>query len=177
MITSYQNAVRKSNGSVLNKLLKPSRSLLVTPREEQSGDGGSSCPAIVVPPQHSSRVFVLGDYKDEMVSFPPTALPSTPTPYFTLQFLQVLSSTSIRNMLAHVPLHPSHVTRCASHISGSAAKRARLASSSHVCHRAARLIRLPPRTIIMRSSSCPSLCPCQTASRTRRISTLSRQQA
>ena len=124
MITSYQNAVCKSNGSVLNKLLKPSRSLIVTPREEQSGKGGSSGPAIVVPPQHSSRVFVLGDYKDEMVSFPPTVPPSTPAPSFTPRFLQVLSSTSIRTMLAQVQLHPSHVTRCASHVSGPAAQRA-----------------------------------------------------
>ena len=102
---SYQNAVCKSNGSVLNKLLKPPRSLIVTPREEQSGEGGNSRPAIVVPPQHSSRVFVLGDYKDEMVSFPPTVPPSTPTLSFTLRLLQVLSSTSIRNMLAQVQLH------------------------------------------------------------------------
>ena len=69
---SYQSAVRKSSGCVLDKLLRPPRSLIVTPREEQ-GAAGHSCGAdIPVPPQHSSRVFVLDNYKDEMVLLPPT---------------------------------------------------------------------------------------------------------
>jgi hypothetical protein len=67
---SYQNALRKSNGSVLDKLLRPPRSLIITPREEQGATAQSSGADITVPPQHSSRVFVLDNYKDEMVLLP-----------------------------------------------------------------------------------------------------------
>jgi hypothetical protein len=64
---SYEGAVQKSNGSVLNKLLQPPRSLIVTPREQSDGEAGGQGSNIIVPPQHSSRIFVLRDYKDEMV--------------------------------------------------------------------------------------------------------------
>lgn len=72
---SYEGAVRKSNGSVLNKLLQPLRSLIVTPRERGDGEVGGACAEIFVPPQHSSRVFVLDGYKDEMVLQPPHNAP------------------------------------------------------------------------------------------------------
>lgn len=67
---SYEGAVQKSNGAVLNKLLQPPRSLIVTPREQGDGEVGVGGADIFVPPQHSSRVFVLESYKDEMVLLP-----------------------------------------------------------------------------------------------------------
>lgn len=67
---SYEGAVRKSNGMVLNKLLHPPRSLIVTPREACVAQAESSGTDIVVPPQHNSRIFVLDGYRDEIVLKP-----------------------------------------------------------------------------------------------------------
>ncbi len=91
--------MRKSNGMVLNKLLHPPRSLIVTPREPCVAKPESNGIDIVVPPQHNSRIFVLDGYRDEIV-LKPCCIP--PQSFFPKHLDQVLSSTDIRKILAEV---------------------------------------------------------------------------